>query len=63
MTRTKENCEWRINSRRSMTESRFYVDWCSDMRWGRLELVADNLTEAEAARMVAEHNANLEAIG
>jgi len=57
--RTQENSEWRMSERRSFTENRFYVDWVSDLRWGRLELVADNLSESIAAKMVSDHNATL----
>ena len=49
---TTQGAKYRLNEERSFRESRFYVDWVKDTRWGKLELVLDKLTQAEAEYLV-----------
>jgi hypothetical protein len=53
---TKEAAIWRVSSRKSLNDRRFYVDFVENERWGCLGLVADDLTQDEATAMVEEHN-------
>lgn len=61
--RTKDNSEWRVSKRVSITPNCYYVDWVSDERWGKLELVAENLSLEAANKMANDHNALLDKDG